>query len=25
LLFLGAGFSEAGNNSFYLFLGDPRR
>jgi NTE family protein len=25
LLFLGAGFSEAGESSFYLFLGDPRR
>jgi NTE family protein len=24
-LFLGAGFSEAGESSFYLFLGDPRR
>ena len=25
LLFLGAGFSESGESSFYLFLGDPRR
>ncbi len=25
LLFLGAGFSEAGDSSFYLFVGDPRR
>jgi NTE family protein len=25
LLFLGAGFSEAGESSFYLFLGDPQR
>lgn len=25
LLFLGAGFSEGGGSSFYLFLGDPRR
>ncbi len=25
LLFLGAGLSEAGDSSFYLFLGDPRR
>ena len=25
LLFLGAGFSEHGDSSFYLFLGDPRR
>ncbi len=25
LLFLAAGFSEAGESSFYLFLGDPRR
>jgi len=25
LLFLGAGFSEQGDSSFYLFLGDPRR
>jgi len=24
-LFFGAGFSEAGESSFYLFLGDPRR
>jgi len=25
LLFLGAGFAETGESSFYLFLGDPRR
>jgi NTE family protein len=25
LLFLGAGLSEGGDSSFYLFLGDPRR
>lgn len=25
LLFLAAGFSETGDNSFYLFLGNPRR
>lgn len=25
LLFLGAGFSEHGDSSFYLFIGDPRR
>ena len=25
LLFLGAGFAEAGESSFYLFLGNPRR
>ncbi len=25
LLFLGAGFAETGESSFYLFIGDPRR